>query len=283
VVFHAAGNAANNSGSELGDRIYSTSVTVPPQAAGPVPSVSDGATVNNASFAPHPAPMAPGSIAAIFGSNLNDGTALCGSSFGANGLLITSLCGASVTVNNIAAPIFYATPGQLGIQIPFELAGSATASVVVTVAGQSSTPRTIFLDTAAPGVFTLNQAGTGQGAILIANSDIIAAPANSVPGRTTRPARRGEIVTIFGTGLGAVSPALATGAPSTGNPTTTPATVTIDNMPAVVNFSGTAPSFVGLNQINVTVPANARIANDVAVVVTLDGKVGNTVTMAVSQ
>lgn len=283
VVFHAAGNAANNGGTENSDRIYSTSVTVQPQAAGPVPSVSDGATVNNASFAPHPAPMAVGSIAAIFGANLNDGTALCGSSFGANGLLITSLCGASVTVNNIAAPIFYATPGQLGIQIPFELAGSTTANVVVTVADQSSTPRTIFLETAAPGVFTLNQAGTGQGAILIANSDIIAAPANSVPGRTTRPARRGEIVTIFGTGLGAVSPALATGAPSTGNTTATAATVTIDGMPAVVNFSGTAPGFVGLNQINVTVPANARIANDVAVVVTLGGKVGNTVTMAVSQ
>ncbi|MSO19217.1 MAG: hypothetical protein EXQ56_01950 [Acidobacteria bacterium] len=283
VVFHATGNAANNSGSENGDRIYSTSATVPAQVAGPVPTVADGATVNNGSFAQHPAPLGPGSIAAIFGANLNDGTALCSSSFGGDGKLITSLCGASVTVNNIAAPIFYATPGQLGIQIPFELAGSATANVTVTVAGQSSTPRTVFIDTAAPGIFSLSQTGSGPGAILIANSNILAVATGSVPGRTTRPARRGEIVTIFLTGLGVTSPALATGSPSTGNPTATPATVTIDALPATVLFSGTAPGFVGLNQINVTVPTAARIANDVPVVVTLGTKISNTVTMAVSQ
>ena len=283
VVFHAAGNAANNSGSENGDRIYSTSVIVPALVAGPVPTVADGATVNNGSFALHPAPLGPGAIAAIFGSNLNNGNPVCGSSFGADGKLITSICGASVTVNGTPAPMFFASPGQLAIQIPYEVAGQATASVVVTVDGQSSTPRTVFIDTAAPGIFSLSQTGNGPGAILIANSDTLAVATGSVPGRTTRPARRGEIVTIFLTGLGVTSPALATGSPSTGNPTATPATVTIDGLPATVLFSGTAPGFVGLNQINVTVPTAARIANAVAVVVTLNGKISNTVTMAVSQ
>jgi uncharacterized protein (TIGR03437 family) len=289
VVFHAAGNAANASLDEHGDRIYTTSVTVPPApSAGPAPSVADGATVNNASFALHPAPLAPGSIAAIFGSNLNDGTPDCSSSFGPDGKLITFLCGASVTVNDIPAPLFYATPGQLGIQIPFELAGSPSADIVVTVLGQSSTPRTVFLDAAAPGIFTLNQAGTGPGAILIAISDVptLAVATGSVPGATSRPARRGEFVTIYLTGLGVTSPPLATGEPSTTrNDTPTKATVTIDGLPAVVDFSGAAPFLVGMNQINVIVPENSRVADDVSVVVALETpfetKVSNTVTMAV--
>jgi uncharacterized protein (TIGR03437 family) len=296
VVFHAAGNAANASTTELGDRIYTTSVTVPPApSAGPAPAVDDGATVNNASFALHPAPLAPGSIAAIFGSNLNDGTPECSTSFGPDGKLITSLCGASVTVGNIPAPLFYARPGQLGIQIPFELAGSPSADIVVTVLGQSSTPRTVFLDAAAPGIFTLNQAGTGPGSILIVTNDIpniptLAAPAGSVEGATSRPARRGEFVTIYATGLGLTttsppSPPLATGMPSAGEETAIKAKVTIDGLEAAVSFSGTAPFFVGLNQINVIVPQGSRVGDDVSVVVMLETpfetKVSNTVTMAV--
>lgn len=286
VVFHAAGNASNASGDEFGDRIYTTSLNVPPPPSGPAPAVPDDGIVNNGSFALHPAPLAPGSIAAIFGANLNDGTPACGTAFEGepgNLKLLTSICGASVTVNGIAAPMFYAQPGQLGIQIPFELAGSNSAQVTVDVLGQASEPRTIFLGPAAPGIFAVNQQGTGQGAILIANSDILAAPADSIPGQTSRPARRGEIVTIFLTGLGVTSPALETGAPSAGNPTLVAATVTIDGLPADVGFSGTAPGFAGLNQINVTVPQGARIANDVAVVVTQSSSVSNTVTMAVSE
>lgn len=286
VVFHAAGNAANGSFSELGDRIYTTSVVVPPPPAGPAPSVPDGGIVNNGSFALHPAPLAPGSIAAIFGSNLNDGTPACGTDFEGqpgNLRLLTSICGASVKVNEIAAPMFYAQPGQLGIQIPFELAGTNSAQVTVDVLGQTSEPRTIFLGPAAPGIFTVNQQGTGQAAILIANSDILAAPEGSIPGRNARPARRGEIVTIFLTGLGTTSPALETGAPSVGNQTTTAATVTIDGLPAVVGFSGTAPGFVGLNQINVTIPEGVRLANDVPVVVTVGTRVSGTVQIATGQ
>jgi uncharacterized protein (TIGR03437 family) len=239
-----------------------------------------GGVVNNASFSPDPAPMAPGSIAAIFGSNMNDNSSNANSTF-VNGKLATGLGAASVKINGIDAPMFYSFPSQIGVQIPFELAGQTSAQLVLTVAGQSGTPRTIFLSPTAPGIFTLNQAGTGQGAILIANSDILVAPAGSVPGRTTRPARRGEIITIFCTGLGAVSPALITGAPPGASTTSPQATVTIDGLPASVSYSGTAPTFVGLYQVNATVPQGSRLANDVAVTISLGGKTSNTALIAV--
>jgi uncharacterized protein (TIGR03437 family) len=281
VVMHAAGNAANNSNSESGDRIYTRSITIQPQAPGPPPAIFSGGIVNNASFALDPAPLAPGSIAAIFGSDLNNGSQNAASSFGEDGRLVTTLGGASVKVNGIAAPVFYSFPGQVGVQIPFEVEGQDTALVEVTVAGQTSEPRSVFLASAAPGIFTLNQAGTGQGAVLIANSDELAAPAGSIPGRNSRPARRGETISIFCTGLGTVNPVLATGQPAEASQTPVPATVRIDGLEAAVSYSGTAPGFVGLYQINAVVPAQVAVGDNVPLVVSIGGKQSNMATIAV--
>lgn len=57
------------------------------------PDVSPGGVVNNGSFAPSPAPPAPGSIAAVFGTNLNDGSVVLASSFAPDGKLVTTLGG----------------------------------------------------------------------------------------------------------------------------------------------------------------------------------------------
>jgi uncharacterized protein (TIGR03437 family) len=281
IAMHAAGNAANNNNATTGDRIYSTFITIQPQPAGTPPAIFPGGIVNNASFALDPAPMAPGSIAAIFGTDLNDGSEIPSSSVGDDGKLVTELGGTSATVNGIPAPVFYSFLGQVGVQIPFELAGETSATVVVTVNGQASEPRTIFLESEAPGIFTLNQEGRGQGAVLFSNTDIIVAPAESVPGRTSRPARAGENITIFCTGLGGVEPPLETGALAGASETPTTATVTIDGLPANVLYSGTAPGFVGLYQIDATVPEGTRIADDVAVVIAMGDKQSNPATIAV--
>ncbi|HEY7680279.1 MAG TPA: choice-of-anchor V domain-containing protein, partial [Terriglobia bacterium] len=194
VVFHAAGNAANGTGSESGDRIYTTSAVSQPGAPGPAPTLFDGGTVNAASFVAHPNAVAPGSIVAIFGSDLTQGGQSAPNSFfGSNGRLSTFLVGAGVTMNGIAAPLFAAFPGQINAQVPFELAGQTSASVQVTVAGQASVTRTVFLDSTGPGIFLVpTQVSATQGAILNASDASFAAAAGSVPGRTARPARRGQ-------------------------------------------------------------------------------------------
>ncbi len=245
------------------------------------PTVNALGVVNNASFAAGSNPVAPGSIAAVFGTNMNDGSSVLFSSFGADGRLVTTLGGAQVTINGSAVPIFYSTPAQLGIQIPADLTGSS-ASIQVTIGGETSAAQMIPLAPVAPGLFSTDQSGQGQGAILIANTNILVAPTGSIPGRESRPAKPGDFITIFCTGLGGVSPALADGQPGTNNTTVEKPSVTIDGVPATLQFSGIAPGFVGLDQVNVQVPAGTRTANDIPVVLTIGGKQSNTVTIAVS-
>jgi uncharacterized protein (TIGR03437 family) len=79
-----------------------------------------------------------------------------------------------------------------------------------------------------------------------------------------------------------VTPALASGEPGKSNTTVDKPSVTIDGIPATVQFSGIAPGFVGLDQVNVQVPAGVHTAIDIPVVLTAGGKQSNTVTIAVS-
>ncbi|MCH8269452.1 MAG: hypothetical protein IH846_18290, partial [Acidobacteria bacterium] len=165
VIFHAAGDGANNDFGPSGDNIYKTeAMSEPPQVSGQPPSVNDGGIVHSADFSA--APVSPGLIASIFGTNLTKDGATELTFFGSDGKLATTLAGASVEVNGIAAPLFFASPGQINAMIPTELTGVNSATVEVTVDGQTSAPQTIFVDPSAPGIFTMDSSGIGQGAIL---------------------------------------------------------------------------------------------------------------------
>jgi uncharacterized protein (TIGR03437 family) len=283
VVFNAAGNAANGDGTQFFDHIYSTSVVSQPGA--PPPSVNANGTVNNASFAPGTNPLAPGAIAAIFGTNLNDGSSNPFTSFGSDGKLLTMLGGASVTFNGIPAPLFSSFPAQLNVEIPEELAGATSATVQVTAGGQTSAPQTVPLGPDSPGIFTIPPGGTGQGAIQIANTAIFAAPSGSIQGAQAQPANPGDFLTIYCTGLGAVTNPPATGAPAPSNPLATTIAipqVTIGGIQANVTFYGLTPGFVGLYQVNVQVPAGSPAGDAVPLVLTIGGQPSNTVSVAIS-
>ena len=182
------------------------------------------------------------------------------------------MAGAQVTINGTPVPIFYATPGQLGVQIPTEVTGTS-ATVQVTVNGQSSPAQAFSIDAFAPGIFTTNQQGNGPGAIT--HSDGTTVTSGS-------PARPGEVVVIYANGLGQVTPALATGTRPTGLVTalTTP-TVMIDGIQAQVQFAGISGCCVGLNQINVVVPSNVHLGTD-NVTLSIGAKQSNTATIFVA-
>ena len=285
VEFHVAAVAGNNNPptSDPGDHTYTKNLTVQPQAA-PAPSVSANGTVNNASFAAGTNPLAPGTIAAIFGTNLNNGSGFSNSAFGIDGKLLTTLGGAGVKFNGIAAPLFSSFPGQLNVQIPEELAGSTSASVVVTVNGATSAPQTVLLASSSPGIFTISSGGTGQGIIQIANTAIFAAPQGSISGAQARPAVREQFITIYCTGLGAVTNPPGTGRRAAGDPlsrTIETPQVTIGGIPATVDFSGLTPGLVGLYQVNAQIPAASATGNAISLVLTIGGRQSNTVAIAV--
>jgi len=222
----------------------------------------------------------PGSILSLFGANL------AGTTSGASTLpLPTSLAGTSVLVNGRAAPLFFVSPTQINFQLPWETAGQAQASVAVNAGGLTSSPQSISLVASAPGLFATNSAGTGQGVIQIANTALFAAPVGSIPGAQTRPATRGEDLSIFCTGLGSVANQPLSGVPAPIAPplstTTAMPTVTVGGVQANVTFSGLAPGLVGLYQVNARVPDNAPSGDSVPVVITVGGAASNTVTVAV--
>jgi uncharacterized protein (TIGR03118 family) len=240
------------------------------------PAVPDNSVVNNASYIAGTNALAPGSIAAIFGSNLTDGTTCvapsCSPTFDNNKRLRTSMAGTQVLINGSPVPIFYAAPAQLGIQIPTELTGTSAQLQVVTN-GQPSAFKTIPIGPLSPGIFSFTADGKGAGAITHNDSMGTTVDANN-------PAVPGETIVIYGTGFGQVSPTVPTGAaPSASSTTVTAPTVTIDNLPASVQFSGLSGCCVGLNQINVVVPTAVSVGTAVNVVVSSGGKSANTVTL----
>ena len=135
-----------------------------------------------------------------------------------------------------------------------------------------------------PGVFTTTQQGTGQGAVLIANTDVLAAPTGNIPGRATQPANRAEFISIFCTGLGATIPPVAAGQAAGSSPlseTLLKPVVLVGGLPAEVLFSGLAPDFVGLYQVNARVPDGAPLGNAVSLQIQIGGQTSNAVTIAI--
>jgi uncharacterized protein (TIGR03437 family) len=263
----AGGGELNTSNDSASDP-----TTINPPAQPPEANHSAG-IVNAASYVPT---VAAGSIASVLGSNLSSVQAVASTI-----PLPATLASASFQIGGRAAPLFFVSPSQVNLQIPWELAGQPQAMVTATAGAVLSNQQTVSLAPFAPGLFTLNGAGSSQGTVVIAGTPLFAAP-QSVPG--SRPAHPGEFITIYSTGLGAVSNQPATGMAAQASPlsgTIATPTVTIGGIVAQVSSSGLAPGAVGLYQVNVQVPAGAPAGDAVPVILSIGGIASNTVTIAV--
>lgn len=245
---------------------YGLAVATPVQAAGPPPVLTSGSVLNAASFArageaDHA--IAPGSIVSVFGTNFAPGLEMAGGA-----PLPTSLNGVSVTVNGSPAPLFFVAPNQINALLPTDLT-AASALVAVSTPNGTSAAQQVQLASQSPAIYTLDQSGSGQAIVTFANSATLAAPAGATP--DSRPAKAGDVLTIYANGLGAVTPPIASGhnscdpvsvcAPDYSNLTLrTPLTrprIEIGGVAvpdANISFAGLAPLYVGLFQINFTVP-----------------------------
>jgi len=144
------------------------------------------------------------------------------------------------------------------------------SSVALQVAnnGTLGVPVNVPVLAAQPGVFAYNVGANTFGVVLHANFQLA---------DSGHPVTPGETVLIYCTNLGAVAPKIADGAPGTGQESTVAnPTVTIGGKNAPVSFSGLAPTFVGLNQVNVQVPAGLAAGNQ-PLVLTISGASSKTV------
>jgi len=162
---------------------------------------------NAASYAPITASFAPGELLTLFGSGLASATLTTqgGQTFP------TTLGGVQVLMNGVAAPIYYVSPSQISVVVPYALDPTATPSVPflqiqVVNGGTKSNAVTWFLNDNAPGLFTAGQNGTGLAAALRYDS-------SGTPSIITasNPTHKGETISLFLTGLGAVTPTITDG------------------------------------------------------------------------
>lgn len=186
------------------------------------PAIAPGGIVSAAARPASTGGMAaPGSLISIYGSGLTSGSTLAASSFP----LPVRLAGAWVEVNGSPVPLLYASPAQINAQLPFGLEpGQATVAVRTPDAAGQAQP--VQVEPAAPGIFAV--------------------------------VRSSDSITVYATGLGRVSPPVEAGAAAPAEPlsrTLAEPVVTIGGTRAAVTFSGLAPGFAGLYQVNASIPA----------------------------
>lgn len=196
--------------------------------------------VNAASSALFTAGIAPGELITIYGSNLASSTA-------ADPTFPFTLGGVQVSINNRPAPLWYVSPTQVSAVVPFATT-ELTASIQVVSNGVRSNTVTSWVNLTAPGVFTVPSGGVGYAAALHPDYSLVS---------SASPAHAGETISLYVTGLGAVSPAVADGAPGPTSPYSLASStfvVYIGGVQATTSYVGLAPQLVGLYQINAQIP-----------------------------
>jgi adhesin/invasin len=137
-------------------------------------------------------------------------------------------------------------------------------------------PQQLVVAEAQPGIFTVNEQGSGQGAIMKSDNVTLAQPGT--------PAAIGETVVIYCTGLGLVTPPVADGAAAPSSPpsiTVNPVTVMIGGAAANVVYHGLTPGYAGLYQVNAVVPTGIATGDAVPVTLTVAGQTSPAATIAV--
>jgi uncharacterized protein (TIGR03437 family) len=217
--------------------------------------------------------IAPGSLVTIFGERF--GPPLTAKP-DAKGVLPTSLGLTTVFYNGVPMPMIYVSQTQINAIVPYDAppnpaAGLPTVTVQRFLFKSPAFPA--LVNDSAPGIFAGSSSGSGPGAILN-----VTASGETTVNSASNPARRGSIVTIFGTGSGlwnvpqadgqvAIAPQGLQPSVGFGPPVGTisfppivprlPVSLTIAGRPAQLLYAGAAPFLAGTLQINAVIPNDA--------------------------
>jgi uncharacterized protein (TIGR03437 family) len=237
-----------------------------PSFSGPGVYLNPIGVVNAASFQPVTASIAPGELIELVGTGLASSLVVTQG----GQVFPTNLGGVSVTINSIACPIYYVSPTQLAVIVPYAVASNQTglANIQVTNNKVPSNTVQVYLTDAAPGSFAQNTQGIGLAAALHAATYQAITASN--------PAVSGETIALFLTGLGTVTPTITDGALGPSAPLSWSDVFNAGNLAVnfndfatgsfgnagTISYAGLVPTLAGLYQINVQVPTGVLGAGD---------------------
>jgi uncharacterized protein (TIGR03437 family) len=147
---------------------------------------------------------------------------------------------AQVQLGGIQSEVLYTSPRQINFVVPGTAMPNAASTLTISCAGLSSLPINVNIAAETPAIFTTTETGVGQAAVV--NQD----------GTVNSTSTAGSIVSVYGTGFGAYSPAGSDGLRHLANTVT----AQIGNIVSTVTYAGEAPGYTtGLQQINIEIPA----------------------------
>ena len=217
--------------------------------SGSAPTYSSASIVNSATNAS--GPLAPNTIASLYGQNLSWTTRAVSADDVRQGSLPTMLAGTGVWVliNNVPAPLYFVSPTQINLLIPGNLLpGDAWLQIVRD--GRAGPKVRLRLREAAPALYLLDE-----------STAIAVRPDGSVA-TVNNPARPGEIVVLYGTGFGPTRPGFPPGALAPFAAELEKRDefgLWLDGVPVAPEdllYVGVTPGFAGLYQINLRLPAH---------------------------
>lgn len=221
----------------------------------PLPAIQSGGVVSAGAFGGFSA-VSPGSWIEVYGSNLSSTMrSWTGADFTGNNAP-TSLDGVSVTIGGKPAFIDYISSGQVNALVPSDVASGPEQMTVTTAAGVS-TPYSITVNPVEPGLLAPSNFKISgvQYAVAIFPDGTYALPVGAISGVTSRPAKPGDVVTLYGVGFGPVSPSIPAGQlAQQSNMVTGSLLMSVGGAPATLPYAGLAPGYTGLYQFNLTVP-----------------------------
>jgi uncharacterized protein (TIGR03437 family) len=224
------------------------------------------------------APVAPGSIVSIYGSNLaTTGTSAASLPLpillGGTSVIITDSTGAQT-----ALPLFYAGPTQINAQIP-PTASAGAATLTITTAANGTQTGPVTLAEIAPGLFSANESGKGVAAAQLTT--------NAADGTQTTfnifqcSGGTGTCVAVSFDVSGGNTALVLYGTGIQNRAALSDVTVTIGGLTLPAAYAGAVPNYAGEDQVNVLLPSSLAGSGTVNVSVTVSGTVSNVVTVAI--
>jgi uncharacterized protein (TIGR03437 family) len=209
--------------------------------------------------------VAPGEIVALKGYGMGPANGVIAS----GATLPTALGGVSIAFDGIAAPLLYVQAEQINAQVPWEITGQALTALAAILPSQPQQATTLVVAAPSlPGIFHVNNA-------------------DGSPNSPSNPAHPGDLISLYGTGGGSLTPPGVTGqfwglsAPL--STLTLPVSVALNGENAAVSYAGSAPTLEsGIFQINAVVPADAIASATGSIVVTIGGVASAAVPIAIA-